>query len=134
MRLLFTETVGIGLEQDIVRVRQKTRKLATECGFSLVDQTKMVTAVSELARNALIFGGGGTATLEILQEGIKKGLRVTFRDAGPGIEDIDRAMEDGYTTGAGLGLGLGGSRRLVNEFAIDSKVGQGTMVTIARWK
>lgn len=134
MRLLFTETVGIGLEQDIVRVRQKTRKLATECGFSLVDQTKMVTAVSELARNALIFGGGGTATLEILQEGIKKGLRVTFRDAGPGIEDIDRAMEDGYTTGAGLGLGLGGSRRLVNEFAIDSKVGQGTTVTIARWK
>lgn len=134
MRLLFTETVGIGLEQDIVRVRQKTRKLATECGFSLVDQTKMVTAVSELARNALIFGGGGTARLEILQEGIKKGLRVTFRDAGPGIEDIDRAMEDGYTTGAGLGLGLGGSRRLVNEFAIDSKVGQGTTVTIARWK
>jgi serine/threonine-protein kinase RsbT len=129
-----TETVNITLEEDIVRVRRNTRKLAIECGFSLVDQTKMVTAASELARNTFVFGGGGTATLEILEDGGKTGLRVTFQDSGPGITDIDQAMEDGYTSGAGLGLGLGGSKRLVNEFDIHSKVGEGTTVVITRWK
>lgn len=129
-----TETLSIASEEDIVRVRQSTRKLAIECGFSLVDQTKMVTAASELARNTFVFGGGGTVTIEVLQDGGRSGLRLTFEDQGPGIADIEQAMSDGYTSGGGLGLGLGGSKRLVNEFEIRSNVGEGTTVVIARWK
>ncbi|MBM3299408.1 MAG: anti-sigma regulatory factor [Deltaproteobacteria bacterium] len=128
------DTVNIALEEDIVRVRQRTRKLAIECGFSLVDQTKMVTAASELARNAFVFGGGGTVTLEVIQDGGRVGLRLTFEDSGPGIEDIEQAMSDGYTSGEGLGLGLGGAKRLVNEFDIRSQVCEGTTVVITRWK
>lgn len=129
-----TETMNIAVEEDIVRVRQKARKLAIECGFGLVDQTKMVTAASELARNTFVHGGGGTVTLEVLQDGGRAGLRLTFVDTGSGIADIEQVMTDGYTTGGGLGLGLGGSKRLVNEFDIRSKVGEGTTVVITRWK
>lgn len=129
-----TETLSIALEEDIVRVRQSTRKLAVDCGFSLVAQTKMVTAASELARNTFVFGGGGTVTMEVLEDGGRSGLRLTFEDRGPGIENIDQAMSDGYTSGGGLGLGLGGSKRLVNEFEIRSKIGEGTTVVITRWK
>jgi len=129
-----TETRNIALEEDIVRVRQSTRKLAIECGFSLVDQTKMVTAASELARNTFVFGGGGKVTMEVIQDGNRAGLRLTFEDRGPGIEDLEQALSDGYTSGGGLGLGLGGSKRLVNEFELRSKVGEGTTVVITRWK
>ena len=104
-----------------------------ECGFSLVEQTKIVTAASELARNTLIYGGGGTVVLESLDEGARRGLRLTFTDKGPGIADVARALTDGYTTGSGLGLGLGGAKRLSNEFEISSAPGQGTRVRIARW-
>ena len=119
---------------DIVAVRQQTRQLAGEAGLSLVDQTKIVTAASELARNVVVYGGGGSVRLELLENGIKKGLRLVFADQGPGIPDVDRALQDGFTTGGGLGLGLGGARRLVNEFLIDTEVGRGTTITIARWK
>lgn len=129
-----SEALPIRSETDIVLIRQAVRNRTAGLGFSLVDQTKMITAASELARNALHYGGGGTATLEVLQEGTRSGLRVTFEDQGPGIPDVDRAMADGFTTGSGLGLGLGGARRLVNEFEIRSEVGQGTTVTITRWK
>ena len=118
---------------DIVAVRQQTRQWAGEVGLSLVDQTKIVTAASELARNAVVYGGGGSVRLELLENGVRKGLRLVFADQGPGIPDVERALQDGFTTGGGLGLGLGGARRLVNEFAIDSAVGRGTTVTIARW-
>jgi serine/threonine-protein kinase RsbT len=118
---------------DIVAVRRHTREWAGEVGLSLVDQTKLVTAASELARNVVVYGGGGRVRLELLENGVRKGLRLVFADEGPGIPDIDQALTDGYTTGGGLGLGLGGARRLVNEFAIESRVGQGTTVTIARW-
>ena len=103
------------------------------CRFSLVDQTKIVTAASELGRNTLDYGGGGTVRLEVLQDGGRRGIRLTFEDKGPGIPDIERALKDGYTTGGGLGLGLGGARRLSSEFSIDSRPGEGTRVTIARW-
>ncbi|MGC1717821.1 MAG: anti-sigma regulatory factor, partial [Isosphaeraceae bacterium] len=119
---------------DIVLIRQAVRKWTTELGFSLVDQTKMITAASELARNALDYGGGGTVRLEALENGHRRGLRLTFEDQGPGIPDIDKALTDGYTTGKGLGMGLSGSKRLVNEFEIASRVGEGTRVTITRWK
>lgn len=102
--------------------------------FSIVDQTKIVTAASELARNAIVYGGGGGATLEMLRETVRNGLRIVFEDKGPGIPDIDLALRDGFTTGTGLGLGLGGARRLVNEFVIDSKPGQGTRIVVTRWK
>lgn len=128
------ESLPIRSETDIVLIRQAVRNRTAELGFSLVDQTKMITAASELARNALHYGGGGTARLEVLELGARRGLRVTFEDQGPGIPDIERAMTDGYTTGTGLGLGLGGARRLVNEFEIRSEVGQGTTVAITRWK
>ena len=118
---------------DIVAVRQQTRQWAGEVGLSLVDQTKIVTAASELARNAVVYGGGGSVRLELLENGVRKGLRLVFADQGPGIPDVERALQDGFTTGGGLGLGLGGARRLVNEFSIDSEVGRGTTVTIARW-
>jgi len=121
-------------EHDIVLGRQSVRRLAQEQGFSLVDQTKLVTAASELARNAVVYGGGGTLKWEILTEGIKRGLRLTFSDSGPGIADMSLAMTDGWTSGSGMGLGLTGSRRLVNEFDIESTVGVGTRVTVTRWK
>ncbi len=120
--------------QDLVLVRQAVRTWAAELKFSLVEQTKMVTAASELARNTLDYGKGGHVTLEMLQEGLRKGLRLSFEDKGPGIPDIELALRDGYTSGGGMGLGLGGARRLVNEFDIVSKVGEGTRVTVTRWK
>jgi serine/threonine-protein kinase RsbT len=130
-----SETLPIRTDEDIVRVRQAVRQWAVDLAFSLVEQTKMVTAASELARNALVYGGGGEVKLEALNEGTRrKGLRLCFEDRGPGIPDIERAMTDGYTTGDGLGLGLSGARRLSNEFEIQSQVGVGTKVTIVRWK
>lgn len=119
---------------DVVLVRQAVRQFAVEMKFSLVDQTKIVTAASELARNTLDYGGGGTVKLESLQEGIRRGLRLTFEDQGPGIPDIELALKDGYTTGNGLGMGLSGTKRLVNEFNIVSEVGKGTCITITKWK
>ena len=133
MNVRRSEELDVREVGDIVAVRQQTRQWAGELGLSLVDQTKIVTAASELARNVVVYGGGGSVRLELLENGVKKGLRLTFADQGPGIPDVQRALEDGFTTGAGLGLGLGGARRLVNEFAIDSEVGRGTTVTIARW-
>jgi serine/threonine-protein kinase RsbT len=121
-------------EHDIVLSRQAVRKFTQELGFSLVDQTKMVTAASELARNAVIYGGGGTLKWTILSQGAKRGLRLSFEDEGPGIADLDLAMTDGWSSGSGLGLGLTGTRRLVNEFEIDSAPGKGTRVVITRWK
>jgi serine/threonine-protein kinase RsbT len=121
-------------EHDIVLGRQAVRRMTQELAFSLVDQTKMVTAASELARNALIYGGGGLLKWEVLQEGVKRGLRLTFQDQGPGIADIDLALTDGWSSGKGLGLGLTGARRLVNEFELDSVAGVGTRVIVTRWK
>jgi serine/threonine-protein kinase RsbT len=129
-----TERVDIRQSDDVVRVRQQTRTLAVEVGLSLVDQTKIVTASSELARNTLDYGGGGEVVLEILDQGGRRGLRLTFADKGPGIADIEQALKDGFTSGKGMGLGLGGAKRLCNEFSIDSKPGIGTKVSIARWK
>ncbi|QSJ14042.1 anti-sigma regulatory factor [Nostoc sp. UHCC 0702] len=129
-----TETINIQSSGDVVLVRQAVRQLAVEIGFGLVDQTKIVTAASELARNTLEYGGGGTVKLETLQEGRRRGIRLTFEDRGPGIPDIDLALKDGFTTGGGLGMGLGGAKRLANEFEIQSVVGEGTRVTIVRWK
>jgi serine/threonine-protein kinase RsbT len=108
--------------------------MAERVGFSLVDQTKLVTAASELARNTLIYGGGGTVLVELVGNGVRRGVRLTFEDQGPGIPDVTLALKDGYTSGQGLGLGLGGARRLVNDFTIDSAPGSGTRVMIARWK
>lgn len=126
--------MSIQSSADVVLVRQSVRQWAVELRFSLVDQTKIVTAASELARNTLDYGGGGIVKLEALHEGIRRGLRLTFEDNGPGIPDIDLALKDGFTTGSGLGLGLSGTKRLVNEFQIVSQVGQGTCVTITKWK
>lgn len=128
------EDLPIRASDDVVRVRQEVRARAIEVGLGLVDQTKIVTAASELARNTLDYGGGGTARIEIVQNGARKGLRLTFEDQGPGIPDIELALSDGYTTGDGLGLGLGGAKRLSNEFEIVSNVGEGTRVSITRWK
>jgi serine/threonine-protein kinase RsbT len=119
---------------DVVRVRQVARQWASELKFSLVDQTKLVTATSELARNTLEHGKGGTMRVEQVENGLHKGVRLIFEDRGPGIPNIELALRDGYTTGGGLGLGLSGSKRLVNEFEIRSEVGRGTTVTITRWK
>lgn len=119
---------------DVVRVRQEVRARAQALGFGLVDQTKIVTAASELARNTLDYGGGGTVCFTELRNGARLGLRLVFEDKGPGIPDIERALSDGFTTGRGLGLGLGGARRLSNEFEVVSQPGQGTRVTITRWK
>ena len=132
--LLRTEKMPIASSEDIVQVRQAVRARAVELRFSLVDQTKIVTAASELARNTVIYGGGGTVELEVVEAAGRRGLRLTFEDHGPGIADIDMAMKDGYTSGSGLGLGLGGSRRLSNEFEIRSRPGEGTVVSITRWK
>jgi serine/threonine-protein kinase RsbT len=128
------ETYDIHSDEDVVRIRQMTRRWAVDLGFTLVDQTKIVTAASELARNTLIHGGGGVTRLEALQEGGRRGLRLTFEDKGPGIPDVAQALRDGFTTGTGLGLGLGGARRLSSEFDITSAAGQGTRVRITRWK
>jgi serine/threonine-protein kinase RsbT len=128
------EVLEIRTSSDVVAVRQATRALAEQTGLSLVDQTKLVTAASELARNTLNYGGGGTVRVEVLENGARRGVRLVFEDQGPGIPNVAEAMKDGFTTGSGLGLGLGGARRLVNEFAIESAPGQGTRVTIARWK
>ncbi|WP_422029487.1 ATP-binding protein [Reyranella sp.] len=128
-----TDTLPITSSDDVVRVRQKVRVRATEIGLSLVDQTKLITAASELARNTLDYGKGGHADIEtIIAE--RRGVRVVFRDRGPGIPDIQQALTDGFTSGNGLGHGLGGARRLVDDFDIQSAVGAGTTVTIARWK
>jgi serine/threonine-protein kinase RsbT len=128
------ETLAIHTSADVVAVRQAARALAERIGFSLVDQTKLVTAASELARNTIDYGGGGSVRLELVENGVRRGVRLTFEDQGPGIPDITMALKDGYTSGHGLGLGLGGARRLVNDFAIDSSPGNGTRVVIARWK
>lgn len=134
MNVKRTEELKLAESMDVVHVRQTVRAWMVEKGFGLVDQTKMVTAASELARNAVDYGGGGVARLEQLLEGSRAGLRITFTDHGAGIPDLELALTDGYTTGNGLGLGLGGSRRLVNEFAIKSSPGQGTVVTVTRWR
>ncbi len=127
-------SLTIRSQEDVVVVRQAVRSSAVELGFSLIDQTKVVTAASELARNTFIYGGGGNVLMEQLEDSGRRGLRLTFEDHGPGIADIDRALVDGYTTGNGLGLGLGGAKRLSSEFSIKSELGKGTCVAITRWK
>ncbi|MBD2081277.1 anti-sigma regulatory factor [Leptolyngbya sp. FACHB-17] len=129
-----TETVPIASSTDVILVRQAVRQSAIAIGFGLVDQTKIVTAASELARNTLDYGGGGLMKLETLETEGRRGLRLTFEDQGSGIPDIELALKDGFTTGSGLGMGLGGAKRLANEFVIESAIGQGTRVTIVRWK
>jgi serine/threonine-protein kinase RsbT len=133
MTVVSSETVSVASEPDVVAVRRKVREASTKLGFSLVDQTKIVTAASELARNTIIHGAGGKMNLETLN-GPRTGLRLTFEDNGPGISDVELALRDGFTTGSGLGLGLGGAKRLVNDFEIVSRIGQGTKITITRWK
>lgn len=127
------ERLPVKTESDVVVVRQAVRRWAAEFKFSIVDQTKLVTAASELGRNTVVYGGGGTVSIESLTQGLRRGLRITFEDNGPGIADIDLALRDGFTSGGGLGLGLGGAKRLVNEFSIDSAPGRGTRIVIARW-
>ena len=134
MGVLKAETRPLRSEDELVRVRQEVRRWAVELGFSLVDQTKVVTAASELARNTLVYGGGGEVRLEQLNDDHRRGLRLTFEDHGPGIPDIELALRDHYTTGGGLGLGLGGAKRLSSEFEIHSRVGEGTRVSITKWK
>lgn len=133
MTVATTESIPITDEKDVVEVRKRLRDLAFRLGFSLVDQTKLVTAASELARNSLVYGGGGHMIIETLN-GPRVGIRLCFDDKGPGIDDIELALRDGYTTGSGLGLGLGGAKRLTDEFSIVSKKGQGTKVTVTKWK
>ena len=128
------ETFDIREETQVVRIRQIVREWASGLGFSLVEQTKVVTAASELARNTVIYGGGGTAHLETLENNGRRGLRISFVDEGPGIPDVELALRDGFTSGGGLGLGLGGAKRLVHELHIDSTPGRGTRVTMTRWK
>ena len=127
-------SMRIGASEDIVRMRAAVRQAAVAQGLSLVEQTKIVTAASELARNALDYGGGGTVDVELVQNGVRPGVRLTFVDQGPGIADIEQALKDGFTSGGGLGLGLGGAKRLSNEFSIESKPGAGTRVMITRWR
>jgi serine/threonine-protein kinase RsbT len=127
------ERLDIGTDQDVVRVRQLVRTAAVEVKLSLVDQTKLVTAASELARNTLVYGGGGSVEVNRVENGRRTGLRIVFADQGPGIPDLDLALTDGYTTGGGLGLGLSGARRLVDEFDIDTRVGEGTTITVTKW-
>ena len=129
-----SETLQVRTSDDVVRVRQRTRALSIEAGLSLIDQTKIVTAASELARNMIDYGGGGTVVLDFIGSGTRRGVRLTFEDRGPGIADINLALKEGYSTGNGLGLGLGGAKRLSSEFIIVSKPGQGTKITITRWK
>jgi serine/threonine-protein kinase RsbT len=134
MSVVKRDTVPLRSESDVVRARQTVRAWSQEVGFTLVDTTKLVTAASELARNTYDHGGGGEMQLEMHDEGERRGLRLVFVDRGPGIADIDLAMRDGYTTGKGMGMGLGGSRRLVNEFEIESQLSVGTRVAITRWR
>jgi serine/threonine-protein kinase RsbT len=129
-----SESLAVRTGSEVVQVRHAVRRLAVEAGFSLVEQTKIVTAASELARNMVDYGGGGTTTVELVDEGTRKGLRLTFEDKGPGIADVQQALRDGFTTGGGMGLGLGGAKRLSNEFDITTVPGQGTCIRIARWK
>ena len=133
MTTVRSESLELRSASDVVSVRQIVRTWAVEAGFSLVEQTKMVTAASELARNTLIYGGGGTVELQELN-GPRRGIRLVFEDSGPGIKDVDAVLKDGYSTGGGLGLGLGGAKRLSNEFEISSQPGAGTRVSITRWK
>jgi serine/threonine-protein kinase RsbT len=134
MNILRRELLPLKTSNDVVLARQRVRQWAIELRFSLVDQTKLVTAASELARNTLDHGKGGQMTMEQLANGTKAGLRLAFEDNGPGIPDIEQALKDGFTSGSGMGLGLGGSKRLVNEFSIESEVGKGTRITVARWR
>jgi serine/threonine-protein kinase RsbT len=134
MAVLRDEEKEIRSSQDVVAVRQLVREWAVYAGFSLVDQTKIVTAASELARNTLTHGGGGSVRLEALNDGSRRGLRVMFSDQGPGISNVEQALRDGFTTAGGLGLGLGGAKRLSSEFEIDSRPGEGTRVAITRWR
>lgn len=133
MTVVPDDVIQVRTQQDIVNARHAVRTRAVAMGFRLVDQTKIVTAASELARNTVSYGGGGTLRIENLEDGLRKGLRLTFEDQGPGIADIGLALTDGYTTSGGMGLGLSGSKRLVNEFDIWSKPGEGTRVTVTRW-
>ncbi len=133
MSVIHSDTIPVACEADVVMVRRRVREVANKVGLSLVDQTKLVTAASELARNTVVYGGGGSLQLESLN-GPRLGIRLIFEDHGPGIPDVPLAMRDGFTTGAGLGLGLGGAKRLVNEFEIESVVGHGTKVSVTRWK
>ena len=132
--VLKTQQIQLKDSTDVVLIRQGVRALAVEVGFSLVDQTKVITAASELARNTIIYGLGGMGDLQIIEENGRKGIRAIFEDHGPGIRDIEQALSDGFTSGTGLGLGLGGAKRLCSEFQIESVVGQGTKVTIVKWK
>ena len=134
MTVLLSDQRPVQTAEDIVGIRQAVRQRAVELGFNLVDQTKIVTAASELARNTLQYGGGGSLRIEEIFEGPRRGLRLIFEDNGPGIANIELAMKDGYTTSNGLGLGLSGAKRLSNEFFIDSRPGEGTRVTIVRWR
>ena len=134
MAVIKSDRLALQNSRDILTVRNVVRMWAADLGFNLVDQTKMITAASELARNTVDYGGGGEVALEMLNDGPRRGLRLYFIDQGPGIPNIELALKDGYTTGSGLGLGLGGAKRLVNEFKIESEVGKGTRVIITRWK
>jgi serine/threonine-protein kinase RsbT len=134
LTILHAEERPILTSEDVVLVRQAVRARAVQAGFSLVDQTKLVTAASELARNALEHGGGGVMRLELINDGVRRVVRLTFEDNGPGIDNLQLALKGGYSTGGGLGLGLSGAKRLSNEFDISSTPGQGTRVTIARWR
>jgi serine/threonine-protein kinase RsbT len=134
MPILTSERLPITVETDVVLVRQAVRKASVAQKFSLVEQTKLITAASEIARNTLDYGGGGEALIEVLREAPRTGVRVTFIDQGPGIPDIEQALRDGFTTGGGLGHGLGGAKRLVDDFTITSVVGSGTTISITRWK
>jgi serine/threonine-protein kinase RsbT len=134
MQIETAEEMPIRSSDDVVRVRQAVRARSVTAGFSLVDQTKIVTAASEIGRNTVDYGGGGTLRIEMLRDGQRRGVRLIFSDQGPGIADINKAMTDGYSTGSGLGLGLSGAKRLCNEFDIKSTPGQGTTITIGRWK
>ena len=134
MNDLASKTLTLKTSEDVVRMRQAVRERAIELGFGLVDQTKLVTAASEPARNTILYGGGGEVLLEVVTQGDCRGICLTFSDRGPGIPNIELALKDGYTSGSGLGLGLGGAKRLSNEFNIVSQVGGGTRVTIKRWR
>jgi serine/threonine-protein kinase RsbT len=134
MTVLKREQLPLQTSSDVVVARQKVRQWAIELRFSLVDQTKLVTAASELARNALDHGKGGQMTIEVVNGAARNGIRLAFEDNGPGIADIEMALKDGFTTGSGMGLGLGGSKRLVNDFSIESEIGKGTKITVVRWK
>ncbi len=134
IEVLSTEQIKIAQSEDIVLARQAVRQKAVSIGLNIVDQTKIVTATSELARNTLDYGGGGAMILQMVENGRKKGIRLSFEDQGPGIPDIALALKDGYTSGHGMGLGLSGAKRLSDEFEIESTAGQGTRVTIIRWK